>query len=130
MCSVAFVIVLLLLGLVLLYASTVCNLSCGGKESYGDFNEYCRWDSRRFCILPNGDGGKCVMNGLCVPSMLMTDGPENIKQPLPDTQGQSPVAPTWKWKGETGIPLEDMRNDYSDASVMDYVDLLADSDSR
>ena len=75
------------------------------------------------------------MDGLCVPPMLMTDGPDNIKQPLPDMQGQSPVAPTWKWKGDNDLSLDDieaqeLRNDYSDESVMDYVDLLEDSDSR
>ena len=138
MCDVAFVIVLVLLGFVLLYSSTVCKLSCGEKEDYGAPNDYCRWDSRRFCILPNGDGGKCVMNALCVPPMLMTTGPENIKQPLPNTQGQSPVAPTWEWKGANDssldslntlgdIEAQELRNDYSDAAVMDYVNLKAES---
>ncbi len=137
MCDVAFVIVLVLIGFVLLYSSTVCKLSCGGKEDYGEYNDYCRWDSRRFCILPNGDAGKCVMNGLCVPPMLMTDGPQNIKQPLPNTQGHSPVAPTWRWNGADDpslsslntlgvIEAQELRNDYSDASVMDYVNLKSE----
>ena len=141
MCDVAFVIVLVLIGFVLLYSSTVCKLSCGEKEDYGAYNDYCRWDSRRFCILPNGHGGKCVMNGLCVPPMLMTTGPENIKQPLPDTQGQSPVAPTWKWKGANDssldslnplgdIEAQELRNDYSDAAVMDYVNLKAENNNE
>ena len=70
------------------------------------------------------------MNSLCVPPMLMTDGAD-IKQPLPNMQGQSPVAPTWQWKGENDLSLDDNeprepRNDYSDASVMNYVNLLPD----
>ena len=148
MCDVAFVIVLILIGFVLLYSSTVCKLSCGGKEAYGHgppppggaYNYYCRWDSRRFCPLPNGDAGKCVMNGLCVPPMLMDgEGPDLKEKELlsPDTRGHSPVAPTWRWKG-TGDPsldslnplgeieAQELRNDYSDASVMDYVNLLSD----
>ncbi len=131
------VIVLTLIGLALLFST--CKLSCGSQEGYGAPNYYCRWDSRRFCTLPNGDAGKCVMNGLCVPPMLMVDGPD-VKGTgflSPATRSHSPVAPTWRWKEENDpslgslntlddIDAREMRNDYSDASVMDYVNLKAD----
>ena len=78
------------------------------------------------------------MNGLCAPPMLMTTGPENIKQPLPNTQGHSPIAPTSEWKGANDpsldslntlddIAAQELRNDYSDAAVMDYVNLKAEN---
>jgi hypothetical protein len=141
--DITFAIVLVLIGLVLLYSATVCKLSCGGKESYGAFNDYCRWDSRRFCTLPDGAAGKCVMNGLCVPPMLKVDGPSlpALKAAgvlSPATRSHSPVAKTWRWKEGSdpsldtldtldAIEARDLRNDYSDASVMDYVDLKADA---
>ena len=143
MYDVTIVIVLVLIGLVLLYSSTVCNLSCGEKEAYGAYNDYCRWDSRRFCTLPNGDGGKCVMNGLCVPQMLMYEGADEKGTGWlnPDLRGHSPVAPTWRWKAEDDpslgsintlddIEAQELRNDYSDAAVMDYVNLRADDDAE
>ena len=139
MCDVTFVIVLILIGLVLLYSTTVCKFACGAKESYGAYNDYFRWDSRRFCTLPNGDAGKCVMNGLCVPPMLMIEGPDvkGTGALSPDTRGHSPAASTWRWKEADDPSLDslntlddiearDLRNDYSDASVMDYVNLRAD----
>lgn len=143
MYDVTIVIVLVLIGLVLLYSTTVCNLSCGEKEGYGAPNNYCRWDSRRFCTLPNGDGGKCVMNGLCVPQMLMYEGADEKGTGWlnPDLRGHSPVAPTWRWKAEDDpslgsintlddIEARELRNDYSDAAVMDYVNLRADDDAE
>lgn len=136
MYDVTIVIVLVLIGLVLLYSSTVCKLSCGEKEAYGAYNDYCRWDSRRFCTLPNGDGGKCVMNSLCVPQMLLYEGADEKGTGWlsPALRGHSPVAPTWRWNAEPGslntlddIEARDLRNDYSDAAVMDYVNLKADA---
>ena len=128
------VVVLLLIGLVVLYLIVGCKLACGSKEPYGAPNYYCRWDSRRFCTLPNGDPGKCVMNGLCVPPMLMLDAPPP-DGPL-SSPGESPVSPTWRWRVaddpslDSLNPLADIlaretRNDYSSADVMDYVDLKA-----
>ncbi len=95
MYDVTIVIVLVLIGLVLLYSSTVCNLSCSEKEAYGAYNDYCRWDSRRFCTLPNGESGKYVMNGLCVPQMLLYEG-ANEKGTgwfSPALRGHSPAPP-------------------------------------
>jgi len=89
--------------------------------------------------LPNGDGGKCVMNGLCVPQMLLYEGPDEKGTGWlnPDLRGHSPVAPTWRWNPENDpslgslntlddIEARELRNDYSNASVMDYVNLLGD----
>ena len=55
----------------------------------------------------------------------------------PDLRGHSPVARTWRWKAANDPSLDslntlddiearELRNDYSAASVMDYVDLKAD----
>ena len=137
-----FVVVLILIGLVFLYATTVCKLSCGSKEPYGAYNDYCRWDSRRFCTLPNGDAGKCVMNGLCVPPMLMVEGPDvkGTGMLSPALRGRSPVARTWRWKSANDPSLDslnslddidarELRNDYSSAEVMKYVNLKADEEA-
>jgi len=59
----------------------------------------------------------------------------------PALRGHSPVAPTWRWKAENDpslgslntlddIEAQELRNDYSNAAVMDYVDLMADDDSE
>ena len=76
--------------------------------------------------------------------MLMDgEGPDLKEKELlsPDTRGHSPVAPTWRWKAEddpslgsintlADIEARELRNDYSDAAVMDYVNLRADDDAE
>ncbi len=60
----------LLLGLVLLYAVSTKASTAEGYVGHGEYSEICRWDGRRFCALSDGTAGKCVMNGMCVPSLM------------------------------------------------------------
>ncbi len=134
--NVLLICILLLLGLALLYSASTCNLTCPGRtqERYGDYNTYCRWDSRRFCTMQNGNPGKCVMNGLCVPQMLAYTGPDLQGTPAtsPVWLPHSPVSPTWEWNAPTLDTLEpvgevdarDNRNDFSNRDVMQYVNEL------
>lgn len=125
--------ILLLVGVLLVYV--IAGNGAGTiKESYGEYNQYCRWDSRRFCTLENGEGGKCVMNGLCVPQMLFYEGPtiRGTGWLSPETTPHSPVAPTWRWDQPGMNTLEpvglinatETQNAYSNPFVQGYDELV------
>lgn len=125
--------ILLLVGVLLVYV--IAGNGAGTiKESYGEYNQYCRWDSRRFCTLENGEGGKCVMNGLCVPQMLFYEGPtiRGTGWLGPETTPHSPVAPTWRWDQPGMNTLEpvglinatETQNAYSNPFVQGYDELV------
>lgn len=68
----------LLLAIVLLFAASCRGPRRHDNESYvppyippyGEYNEFCRWDARRHCNLSDGSEGECVMNGICMPSLM------------------------------------------------------------
>ena len=58
------------------YLNTQVSGSCSNwsnpysGNNYGEYNESCWYDPRRHCTLCDGSLGKCVMNGICMPSFL------------------------------------------------------------
>ena len=101
---------------------------------YGEYNDFCRWDSRRFCTLSDGSGGKCVMNGLCAPPSIFYEGPDVRASGYlnPNLRPHSPIAPTWRWNQPSLNTLESIDeieadkslNEFSNKFVMKYANAV------